>query len=133
MGPSHGARPGQNCPLVLVKDCRSPARHFARTKRTFKEHLAAEGFENLTPAEYTERVEHLGTFMGIYFSLTSLHAIHVIVGIGVIFWILVGAIRRTFWQPILHARRYGWTLLAPGRYDLDLPFSASLSNSLSVT
>jgi cytochrome c oxidase subunit 3 len=41
-------------------------------------------------------VERLGIFMGIYFSLTALHAVHVIVGIGVMFWILIGAIRGRF-------------------------------------
>ena len=70
-----------------------PSKTFRPDETYVREHLAAEGFENLTQAEYTGRVEHLGTFMSIYFSLTSLHAVHVIVGIGVIVWMLVGAIR----------------------------------------
>lgn len=73
-----------------------PRKEFRPDETYVREHLAAEGFEKLTPAEYTQRAEHLGTFMGIYFSLTALHAVHVIAGIGVIFWILIGAIRGRF-------------------------------------
>jgi cytochrome c oxidase subunit 3 len=73
-----------------------PRKEFRPDETYVREHLAAEGFENLTQAEYTERVERLGIFMGIYFSLTALHAVHVIVGIGVMFWILIGAIRGRF-------------------------------------
>jgi cytochrome c oxidase subunit III len=73
-----------------------PGKAFRPDETYVREHLAAEGFENLTQAEYAGRVEHLGTFMSIYFSLTSLHAVHVIVGIGVIVWILIGGIRGRF-------------------------------------
>lgn len=73
-----------------------PNKKFRPDEAYIKEHLAAEGFENLSQAEYARRVEHLGTFMGIYFSLTALHAIHVAIGIGVIFWIFVGAMRGRF-------------------------------------
>ena len=41
--------------------------------------------------------------MAIYFSLTSLHALHVIIGLGVIGWILVGALRGHF-QPAAISR-----------------------------
>ena len=69
--------------------------------------------------------------MGVYFSLTALHALHVIAGIGVILLDICRGSPGTFWQPILHARRSGWALLASGRYDLDIPLSASLSDSLT--
>ena len=70
-----------------------PHKKFRPDEAYVREHLAAEGFEKLSQAEYDQRVEHLGTFMSVYFSLTALHALHVIAGIGVIFLILVGAIR----------------------------------------
>jgi cytochrome c oxidase subunit III len=73
-----------------------PSKKFRPDEVYVREHLAAVGFENLSQTEYAQRVEHLGTFMGIYFSLTALHALHVGIGIGVIFWILVGAIRGRF-------------------------------------
>jgi cytochrome c oxidase subunit III len=74
----------------------TPRKEFRPDEPYVRERLAAYGFDNLSPAEYQQRVEHLGSFMAIYFSLTGLHALHVIVGLGVIFWILVGAIRGRF-------------------------------------
>ena len=73
-----------------------PQKKFRPDEAYIREHLAAEGFEKLSQDEYDKRVEHLGTFMGIYFSLTGLHALHVIAGLRVIFWILIGAIRGRF-------------------------------------
>jgi cytochrome c oxidase subunit 3 len=74
----------------------APRKEFRPDEAYVREHLAAYGFENLSQAEYQQRVEHLGTFMAIYFSLTGLHAVHVIIGLGVIFWILIGALRGHF-------------------------------------
>lgn len=68
-----------------------PAKGFRPDEAYIRERLAADGFEKLSQAEYERRAEHLGTFMGIYFSLTALHAIHVIAGLGVIAWIFIGA------------------------------------------
>lgn len=73
-----------------------PPKTFQPDEQYVREHLAAEGFEELTQAQYEERVKHLGSFMGIYFSLTALHGVHVAIGIGVIFWIYVGALRGRF-------------------------------------
>jgi cytochrome c oxidase subunit III len=73
-----------------------PRKGFHPDETYIREHLAAEGFENLSQAEYAKRAEHLGTFMSVYFALTALHAVHVIVGIGVIAWILVGTVRGRF-------------------------------------
>jgi cytochrome c oxidase subunit III len=73
-----------------------PRKQFRPDESYVREHLAAEGFEKLSQADFEKRVEHLGTFMGVYFSLTALHALHVIAGLGVIFWILVGAMRGRF-------------------------------------
>jgi cytochrome c oxidase subunit 3 len=48
--------------------------------------------ETLYKTQLEERIKRLGTFFGIYFCLTGLHAIHVICGIIAITWLLV----RTF-------------------------------------
>jgi cytochrome c oxidase subunit III len=73
-----------------------PRKEFRPDEAYVREHLASAGFENLPQAEYQQRVEHLGTFMGIYFSLTALHAVHVMAGLGVIAWIFLGAARGRF-------------------------------------
>jgi cytochrome c oxidase subunit III len=73
-----------------------PQKGFHPDETYVRETLASAGFEKLSQAEYNRRVEHLGAFMGIYFCLTGLHAIHVIAGIGVITWIFIGATRGRF-------------------------------------
>ncbi len=70
-----------------------PKKMFRPDEAYVREHLAAEGFANISQDEYDKRVEHLGTFMSIYFSLTALHALHVTAGLVVILWILLGALR----------------------------------------
>ena len=35
-------------------------------------------------------------FFGIYFTMTGLHGLHVVIGIGVLTWILIRARRREF-------------------------------------
>ena len=51
---------------------------------------------SLYATELEQRIENLGTFFGIYFCLTGLHAIHVICGIIAITWLLVRAVKRHF-------------------------------------
>lgn len=73
-----------------------PRKGFHPDEAYIREHLAAEGFQNMPQPEFAKRVEHLGTFMSIYFSLTALHALHVIIGVGAITWILLAATRGRF-------------------------------------
>jgi cytochrome c oxidase subunit III len=73
-----------------------PRKGFHPDEAYIREYLAAEGFRDMPQAEFARRVEHLGTFMSVYFSLTALHALHVIIGVGVIAWILIGAARGRF-------------------------------------
>ncbi len=40
--------------------------------------------------------KHVATFFGIYFTMTGLHALHVIIGIGVFFWLIRRALRGDF-------------------------------------
>ncbi len=46
--------------------------------------------------EYEGATGLMGTFFGIYYCLTGLHGIHVLVGIGVLIWILIRAGRDEF-------------------------------------
>ncbi|MBN2475739.1 MAG: cytochrome c oxidase subunit 3 [Pirellulales bacterium] len=68
----------------------------AQYRQYVRQHLAHAGEEILTEEQLQGRIANLRSFMGIYFTLTGLHALHVIIGMGVIFWILVGAIRGRF-------------------------------------
>ena len=47
--------------------------------------------ESLYATQLDQRINRLGTFFGIYFCLTGLHAIHVICGIIAITWLFVRA------------------------------------------
>jgi cytochrome c oxidase subunit III len=57
--------------------------------------------ETLYKTQLDSRVNRLGTFFGIYFCLTGLHAIHVICGIIAITWLLVRA-----WKGHFSAEHY---------------------------
>jgi len=70
-----------------------PGKQFRPDETYVKERFAEAGYKNLGEAELAGRTERLGVFMGIYFSLTGLHALHVVAGIGVLLGILVGSIR----------------------------------------
>jgi cytochrome c oxidase subunit 3 len=52
--------------------------------------------ESLYQTQMQERIKRLGSFFGIYFSLTGLHAVHVICGIIAITWLLVRAVKGHF-------------------------------------
>ena len=65
------------------------------------EHYLREKLSHIkSPAGVTEdldlRVKKVRTFFSIYFSMTGLHALHVIAGIVVIFWILVRSAKGHF-------------------------------------
>jgi cytochrome c oxidase subunit 3 len=70
-----------------------PRKQFRPDETYVRKRLAEFGFEKIDKKEYDQRVEHLGTFMSIYFCLTALHALHVAIGLGVIAWLLVLALR----------------------------------------
>ncbi len=72
------------------------------------------------------------TFFWIYFLMTGLHGIHVLGGIGAMFWLLFCARRGDFGDRPLHPGRHGRALLAPGRPDLDLPVPAALPDPLGA-
>jgi len=49
-------------------------------------------FEQLSPADQKE----VSTFFSIYFLMTGLHGVHVVVGMGLISWILIRALKHEF-------------------------------------
>lgn len=71
----------------------APPKRFEPDREYVRERLEAAGYEDLTEEHLDQRIDHLRSFVGIYFTLTALHALHVAIGIGVILWLLVGAIR----------------------------------------
>ena len=50
----------------------------------------------MTPEERVHTMTTLGRFFGVYFFLTGLHGVHVLIGIGVIGWVLMRAGRGEF-------------------------------------
>jgi len=50
--------------------------------------MLKEYTDHMSPAERVHTMETLGRFFGIYFFLTGLHGVHVIIGIIVITWLL---------------------------------------------
>jgi cytochrome c oxidase subunit 3 len=71
----------------------APGKRFEPDREYVREHLEAAGYGSLTEEQLDRRVDNLRSFVGIYFTLTGLHALHVAVGVGVILWLLIGAIR----------------------------------------
>ena len=64
--------------------------------------------------------------------MTGLHGIHILVGIGLLAWLLMRAKRGEFQQQLLHPGRPGRPVLALGRYDLDLSVPAVLPDHMST-
>jgi cytochrome c oxidase subunit 3 len=73
-----------------------PRKEFKPDEEYIKKKLAHAGHPELGEDELRRRIKNLQSFVGVYFCLTGLHAIHVIIGIGVITWILIRAIRGQF-------------------------------------
>jgi cytochrome c oxidase subunit 3 len=76
---------------------------------------SAEGpltYEKLAPLQR----QRVYTFFAIYFCMTGLHGIHVLVGMGLIFWIMfrAGTVRQRAWALPFGVVVLGWLLLAIG-------------------
>ena len=73
--------------------------------------------------------QHGGSFFGIYFMMTGVHGLHVIIGIGVMFWIWLrnqrGEFSEQFWTPVDLVALYWhlvdliWIYLFPLLYLID--------------
>jgi cytochrome c oxidase subunit 3 len=66
------------------------------------------------PTHLAHPVEHMHVFFGVYFMLTGLHGVHVLIGIGVLIWILLrnqrGEFSKEYWTPVDLAALY-WHLV----------------------
>ena len=74
----------------------APPKEFRPDEEYVKHKLEHAGYENLNEEQLSRHADNLRTFVGVYFALTGLHALHVIIGIGVIGWILVRAAKGQF-------------------------------------
>jgi len=73
--------------------------------------------------------QHGGSFFGIYFMMTGVHGLHVIIGIGVIFWVWLrnqrGEFSSEYWTPVDLVALYWhlvdliWIYLFPFLYLID--------------
>ncbi len=69
-------------------------------------------------------------FFSIYFMMTGLHAIHVIVGMGLIGWMFRKTAKNIFSPEYLYAAGIDRALLASGRYNLDIFIPIAVSGGL---
>lgn len=53
------------------------------------------------PKETANWPRHVESFFWIYFAMTGLHALHMIIGLGLLMWLLVDAVRGR-WSPEYH-------------------------------
>jgi cytochrome c oxidase subunit 3 len=61
-------------------------------------HVREPGTERVSPAEQQQRVDerHVELFFSFYFAMTGLHALHMVIGIGVLLILVVNAARGNF-------------------------------------
>jgi len=84
---------------------------------------------HLVPGSAAHIPQNGGTFYGIYFMMTGVHGVHVVVGIGVIFWIWLrnqrGEFTSEYWTPVDLVALYWhlvdliWIYLFPLLYLID--------------
>ena len=65
-------------------------------------------------------------FFSLYFCMTGLHAAHMIIGLGLLTWLLVKTRKNEFSARVQHAGRARRAVLALRRHRLDLPVPAAL-------
>lgn len=71
---------------------------FGQVVESFSTHTSdtAVAISALTNDELAEQQKYTGVFFSIYYCLTGVHALHILVGMGVIAWILWRAIKQQF-------------------------------------
>ncbi|MBN2295842.1 MAG: cytochrome c oxidase subunit 3 [Pirellulales bacterium] len=94
----HHMVPGQTRIAHWFSDenTQSPPKKFQPDVQYVREHLEEAGHADLDDEELAQRIDNLRSYMGIYFALTGLHALHVIIGVGVLCVVLIMAIRGRF-------------------------------------
>ncbi len=84
--------------------------------------------EHLYPGKFfghESTVENLALYFSLYFSMTGLHGVHVLIGMGLSHGFLIRTLKGEFHSELLHACRRRCTFLAFSRFSLDLliPFT----------
>jgi cytochrome c oxidase subunit 3 len=103
----HGEAPAGAPPAALPPPAAAPAppAAFVVERSAIKPAPPGPGGTLVAEEEQQEQLDHAGmgrrpdnvqTFFSIYFLMTGLHGIHVLIGMGAILWILVRAIRGDF-------------------------------------
>ena len=73
-------------------------------------------------------------FYSLYFAMTGLHALHMVIGLGIMTVITIMAWKRkTFDSRVLHAGRSGRPLLALRRHRLDFPVPAAVPDRAALS
>jgi cytochrome c oxidase subunit III len=107
-----------------------PGRLFNPTEEGWAEMTVAAGNSfGMETAPAGTYANHLRSYLGLYFMATGLHGIHVLVGMGVITWIMLRNIRGEFtpefWTPVdlvalyWHLVDLVWIYLFPFLYLID--------------
>ena len=65
-------------------------------------------------------------FFSLYFAMTGLHALHMVIGVGILIVLIVQAHRGSSTPEYYHAGGRGRTLLALRGHHLDLPVPAAV-------
>ena len=73
-----------------------------------------------------EYARHAQLFFSLYFLMTGLHALHMIIGIGIMLWMLGWAQARHHYRGVLQPDRNQRPLLALRRHRLDFPVPLAL-------
>jgi cytochrome c oxidase subunit 3 len=108
-----------------------PGQHFAPTAEGWEEILGAVRSAHVASADGGPigAPYHLRSFFGIYFVMTGLHGLHVVIGIGLIFWIWLrnrkGEFSSVYYTPVditalyWHLVDLFWIYLFPLLYLID--------------
>ena len=83
-------------------------------------------FETGDPAHPADRSLHTEIYFSLYWAMTGLHALHMIIGIGLVTWIVIAGMRGASLPIVLHSGGKCRTVLALCRFGLDLLIPAAL-------
>ena len=85
---------------------------------------------NFHPEDWPKDIDmsHASLYFALYFGLTGLHASHMIIGAGLLIFLIIKANRGAYTRGVAYAGRDGRALLALCRYRLDFPVPVALSD-----
>ncbi len=103
-----------------------PGQYFNPTTEGYEEIARAIGASHYGTGELPY---HIRSYFGLYFVMTGLHGVHVLIGMGLIVWMLIrnarGEFTKDFWTPIdifalyWHLVDLVWIFLFPLMYLID--------------